>query len=168
MRLIVPYYSQHRDVQDKNWQKKACGLVCLKMVLDFHQLKTPNMDDFLKRALEQGAFGKSGWIHNKLLVLATEAGARAVRKEQLADESVLKDFLDLGNPVVVSLKAKRFSSEFEKKFHQVVLVGYGVDGFYYHDPDYQDEAGENRFVSWQDFKTYWRKMAIFISKTGEN
>ncbi len=52
MKLEVPYYSQHRDIKDEYWQSRACGLVCLKMVLDFYQngrgRTSPILDGFLK------------------------------------------------------------------------------------------------------------------------
>ena len=86
----------------------------------------------------------------------------AYRKEGINDTQELRNFLDQGNPVVVSISAKRFSEEFEGKFHQIVLVGYDDKGFYYNDPDYQDEEGKDLFVSIEDYKKYWRKMAIFI------
>ena len=50
MKLNVPYISQHGDIKDEYWQKRACGLVCLKMVLDFHQVKNLEVNEFLKRS----------------------------------------------------------------------------------------------------------------------
>ncbi len=189
MKLNIPYYSQYRDIKDKYWQKRACGLVCLKMILDFHQKSrcpTPtflvDLDEFLEIALKKEAFGESGWIHEKLLALAESFGMQAYRKEKMQNEDELKDFLDKGNPVIVSIKAKRFSPKFENKFHQIVLTGYDESGFYYNDPDYQDEdpkpsetvtnslemngqvgqGGKNLFVDKKTFQKYWRKMAIFV------
>ena len=170
MKLEVPYYSQHRDIKDKYWQSRACGVVCLKMILDFYQNRggvTPtvlvSLDEFLEIALKKEAFGKSGWIHEKLLALAESFGVQAYRKEKMQNEDELKDFLDKGNPVIVSIKNQRFSPKFENKFHQIVLTGYDEKGFYYNDSDYQDEDGKNLFVDKETFGKYWRKMAIFIS-----
>jgi len=162
MKLDVPYISQYKDVKDEAWQKRACGLVCLKMVLDFHKVKTPETNEFLKIALDKEAFGESGWVHEKLLGLAKDYGMEAFRKESMEDEQELKDFLDKGNPVIVSIKARKFSVEFEGKFHQVVLIGYDENGFYYHDSDYRNGEGKELFVSKDKFREYWRKMAIFI------
>lgn len=164
MRLNIPYISQYRDIQDEYWQKRACGLVCLKMVLDFHQVKTPEVNEFLEIALEKETFGKSGWVHDKLLDLAKDYGLKAQRKEKIEDVEELKDFLDEDNPIIVSIKAKRFLEEFEEKFHQIVLTGYDDQGFYYNDPDYKDEEGKELFIGNQKFEKHWRKMAIFIQK----
>ena len=171
MKLNIPYYSQYRDIKDKEWQKRACGLVCLKMILDFHQNRegsTPttsvDLDGLLEIALKKESFGKSGWIHDKLLELAKDFGLSAYRKEEMQNEDELKDFLDSGNPTIVSIKAKRFAPEFENKFHQIVLTGYDKNGFYYNDSDYQDESGKDLFVDTKTFQKYWRKMAIFVHK----
>ncbi|MEA2113033.1 MAG: C39 family peptidase [Patescibacteria group bacterium] len=167
MKLNVPYYSQHEDIKDEDWQGKACGLVCLKMVLDFHKTKTPEINEFLKLALEKEAFGESGWIHNKLLAIAEDLGMEAHRKEGMENEQELKDFLDEKGPVIVSIKAQKFSPEFEGKFHQIVLIDYDENGFYYHDSDYRDREGNRLFVPFDKFREYWRKMAIFIHKRGK-
>jgi len=172
MKLDVPYYSQHEDIKDERWQKRACGVVCLKMVLDFH-LKTLgrptskglSLDEFLEKALEKQAYHQTnGWIHDKLLEIARDFGMEAFRKENMEDEEELKDFLEKGNPVIVSVKAKKFSPEFEGKFHQIVLVGYDEKGFFYNDSDYQNDGGKDIFVDLKTFQKYWRKMALFIHK----
>jgi len=167
MKLDVPYISQYKDVKDEAWQKRACGLVCLKMVLDFHEIKTLEINDFLKIVLEKEAYHENnGWIHDKLLEIVKSFGLDAYRKEMMEDESELKNFLKEGSPVIVSIKSRRFSFEFNGKFHQIVLVGYNKKGFYYNDSDYQDESGKELFVDIETFKKYWRKMAIFIHKIG--
>jgi len=161
----VPYYSQYRDIKDKDWQPRACGLVCLKMILDFYEVDTPEINQFLKVAIERKSFGKSGWIHDKFLELAKSYSLEAFRKEFNDTEEGIRfiiDFLQQTGPVIVSLKAKKFLPEFENKFHQIVLTDYNTKGFYYNDPDYLDEEGKNLFVKISDFKKYWRKLAIFI------
>ena len=112
MKLNVPYISQHRDIIDEYWQKRACGLVCLKMVLDFHNVDTPEINQFLKIALKKEPYhNPSGWIHDKLLDLAKDYGVEAFRKEEIENFQELKDSLDKNNPVIVSISAKRFLTE---------------------------------------------------------
>lgn len=165
MKLDVLYYSQHRYIKDENWQRRACGLTCLKMVLDFHRVETPEINEFLKLALEKGAYHlTNGWIHDKLLAIAESFGMEAHRKESMEGEDELKDSLDRGNPVIVSIKAKRFSPDFEGKFHQIVLTGYDENGYFYNDSDYQESEGKDLFVSNEIFEKYWRKMGIFMHK----
>ncbi len=161
--LNIPYISQHRDIKDEYWQKRACGLVCLKMVLDFHKVKTPEINQFLKIAIDKKAFGEFGWIHDKLLEIAKSYGIEAFRKEKMKDVQELKDFLNKNNPVIVSVRAKRFLEEFDGKFHQIILTGYDDKGFYYNDSDYENEEGKNLFVDINIFEKYWRRMGIFVS-----
>ena len=42
-------------------------------------------------------------------------------------------------------------------------LGGEVKGFYYNDTDYQNEGeGKDLFVDIETFKTYWRRLAIFV------
>lgn len=178
MRIIlkVPYYSQHRDVKDPEWKERACGVIALKMALDFLGAQTPAPDEFIKRGVAAGAHGQWGWIHTGLVSLASSFGIAMERKEfrsedahkaqellaQGIDELVAS--LSSGKPVLISAIKKWFE---EKKFHMMVLIGFEMDkgvltGFYYHDPDaLSPEEGKDQFVPIQTFKTYWRRMAIF-------
>lgn len=177
--IYVPYYSQYDESLDEHWQKRVCGLVCLKMVLDFYGSQTPDLKDFLKLALEKEAYhNPNGWIHDKLLEIAKDFGRKEAhrkeyksqdeREQELLLENGISEivfYLGQNKPVIVSA-VKKF--EFKDKFHQVVLVGLESDdmgnllGFYYHDSDYLNEEGKNLFVSLEKFNEYWRKMAIFI------
>lgn len=54
-----------------------------------------------------------------------------------------------------------------KSFHTILLVGFEategtLTGFYYHDPDAKEDPREGIFISLEDFRKFWRKMAIFI------
>lgn len=85
--------------------------------------------------------------------------------------------LDAANPVIIS-GIKDWKDE--DKFHLFVLTGYekapeaqeGIEseiapgtltGFYYNDPDAPEgtEPRENLFIALEDFKSKWRKFAIF-------
>jgi len=190
--LNVPYYSQYRDVKDEYWKPRACGAICLKMVLDF--LKQPqslsmNVEEFVKLANERGAYGEGGWVHQGLVDTAKEFGVKMKRREFkknpkirtnavfLSEENIAKlkegikeILLSLKNkkPVLVSA-IKRW--EEKEKFHMVVLTGFEVDeggevkGFYYNDTDYQSEKeGKDLFVGIEIFKKYWRRLVIFVDK----
>ncbi|MFH1402553.1 MAG: C39 family peptidase [Patescibacteria group bacterium] len=188
MKLDIPYYSQQRDVADEFWQVRACGILCLKMVVDFYGVRTLSPDEFLKLALAKGAYhNPNGWLHNKQIEIAADFGLMAFRKEFgrvsaknligredafsancRAGEGLnyLRNFLEQERPVIVSV-AKKF--KYPDKFHQVVLTGFEnneageITGFYYNDSDYQNETrGKNLFVSIKLFKQYWRGMAIFV------
>lgn len=168
--LDVPYYSQHIDILDSNWQSRSCGIACLKMVIDFYTKDKRNIMELVKIGIDKGGYSLSGWRHDTLVEMASELGLLAFRKEYIDDEITgLKDvlrFLENGFPVMVSA-VKNFSEK--DKFHMVLLTGLEsegdeIKGFYYHDPDSPNkEEGKHKFVPIETFKKYWRKMAIYVS-----
>ncbi len=178
MKLNVPYYSQKIDVKDTEWKNRACGMICLKMILDFSDKDTPALDELIKIGVEIGAYGKSGWIHQGLINVATNLNLSIYRKEfksnnpeesqVLLNQGIneLLESLENGKPVLVSA-VKKFKEP--DKFHMVLLVGFegnknNLKGFYYHDPDAETvESGKNLVVSIETFQKYWRKMAIFTN-----
>lgn len=178
MRLDIPYYSQYRDVKDPEWQKRACGVVCLKMLLDARGVETPSLDEMIQAGVALGAYSENGWLHDGLIELGAKYGSELYRKEfrkkdvdaETAErlnregiDGVLRE-LEAGRPVIVSA-IKNF--EISNKFHMVLVVGAEteegiVKGFYYHDPDsYTETKGAYQFVPISTFSTAWRRMAIF-------
>jgi hypothetical protein len=209
MKLPVPYASQHAEIKDKDWQSRACGIACVKMVIDYfasapqrHIFATPaSMEDLLAEGvfiLEDGlAKNIHGWVHDYLVALLHNHGVPAYKEEfrtvhfdaatkSFAPSHYASSFLDAGvqnivdhldhdNPVIVS-GIKDWKQE--GKYHLFVVVGYekaeegneqgvaagALTGFYYHDPDAhtpKHSPRENLFISLEDFKSKWRKMAIF-------
>ncbi len=86
--LNIPYYSQYRDIKDEYWKSRACGAICLKMVLDYLQPENKKLwelpvtvEEFMKLANEKGAYGKNGWIHQGLISVARDFGVKLERKE---------------------------------------------------------------------------------------
>ncbi len=190
MLLSVPYYSQYLDVGDKNWRPRACGVVCLKMLLGAQFVKTPSIDEMIRQGESIGAYGPSGWTHEGLIALARKYYTKLSRAEwrqaswsrqtdvrdmipqnqkpteELNEEGIefLISELRTGHPLIVSA-IKNFDET--NKFHMVVLTGFEevdgkVVGFYYHDSDTHHRGeGKNQFVSIYIFRTGWRRMCIF-------
>ncbi|OIO31035.1 hypothetical protein AUJ77_00855 [Candidatus Nomurabacteria bacterium CG1_02_43_90] len=178
MKLAIPYYSQFFDVTDALWQPRACGVSCLKMLIEARGLKTPSLDMMIADGIILGAYSENGWLHEGLIALGKKYGAELSRKEfrkkdadvetaeRLNKEGVefIVQTLEEGNPIIVSV-IKNF--EVRDKFHMVVIVGMKkevgeVQGFYYHDPDHKvREEAENLFVPIDIFRANWRRMVIF-------
>ena len=175
-KLNIPYYSQFSDVKDKYWQSRACGALCLKSILNFYEKENLNSDEFIKLAESKKAYGENGWIHQGLVNVAKGFGIDLVRKEfksespenqkKILKEGIeeIKKSLQENKPVLVSV-VKKFSEK--DKFHMVVLTGFESEnelltGFYYNDTDYRNDEGKDLFVDIETFKTYWRKLAIFV------
>lgn len=176
MNIVVPYYYQFADVTSKEWQPRACGIVCLKILLESRRIEAPSLDEMIVHGLAIGAYGESGWKHDGLIALALKYEAKLTRaewrqsdtrtSEELNEEGIqfLISELRAERAVIVSA-IKKFQEP--KKFHMVVLVGLEekegkVTGFYYHDSEAQGrDEGKNLFVPLEIFRTKWRRMAIF-------
>ncbi len=190
--LDVPYCSQHLDIGSKDWRPRACGIACLKMVMDFHaeraKREIPSADELLKENEFIGGFGAFGSKHESLAMIAGNYGLPAYGQQfrsavndlksktaekspfenEMAERGIAKitGKLEAGLPVIVSA-VKNFSEK--DKFHLVVLTGFQkegdkLSGFYYHEPDsFAREEGKHKFVPADIFRKHWRKMAIFIS-----
>lgn len=176
MKIQVPHYSQFLDVTDELWQPRACGVACLKMLLDVKGVQTPPLDEMIAQGCAIGAHGEYGWKHDGLIALAKQYGTRLSRAEWRKSETESEDELNekgiifllselrAGRPVIVSA-IKKF--EEADKFHMVVITGFeeisgAVTGFYYHDSDTKTRGeGENFFVPIDTFRAKWRRMAIY-------
>lgn len=176
MKLNVPYYSQYLNVTDVAWQPRACGIACLKMLLEAKGGHTPSLDEMITLGDAIGAYGEHGWKHDGLIALAHQYGAKLSHAEwrqsdekspdELNEEGIafLINELRAHRPVIISAIKKFREAD---KFHMVVLVGLeekdgAVTGFYYHDPDSETRSeGEHQFVPLEMFRAAWRRMAIF-------
>lgn len=176
MKLNIPHYSQYLDVTDSMWQPRACGVACLKMLLEAKGEQAPTLDEMIAQGCAIGAHGEYGWKHDGLVALAKQYGAKLSRNEWRQSETKTPDELNeegiqflLGElrahrPAIVSA-IKKFQED--DKFHMVVLTGFEekdsvTTGFYYHDSDTTKRGeGENLFVPINIFRAKWRRMAIF-------
>ncbi len=172
MRLDVPYVSQYLDIADPYWKDRSCSVACLRMALSMKE-GAPSLDSLVLEGKNTYGYDPSrGWTHKAIVSLFSDHGvlaeSREFKKEGEFEKGVEEIIasLDQGKPVLISA-VKNFQEE--KKFHTVLFVGYEKDekgkisGFYYHDPAFDDrEKGQNLFVSFEIFKKYWRRMAIFL------
>ena len=176
MKIPASYYSQYLDVTDEKWQPRACGIVCLKILLESRGVSLPSLDEMIEQGVAIGAYGESGWKHDGLIALAEMYGAQIERaewrksdyknQEELNEEGIQFIISELRafRAVIVSV-IKKFQDD--DKFHMVVLIGLEekngeVTGFYYHDSDAKvREEGENLLVPIDIFRSKWRRMAIF-------
>lgn len=178
MKLSVPYYSQWKDITDINWQKRSCGLLCLYSAIRFYKNDfNLSPEAFLEEALRKEAFGKSGWVHDKLVALSCERGVPAKRVEfrgktpeetKRLIETAFEDFtqsLEAGQLIIISTIRNWKEKD---KFHQVLLVGFEGPkeaplGWYVHDPDAKSETeGAYQYISHEKFKEGFRGLAIFV------
>ena len=176
MKIVAPYYSQYLDVVSAEWRPRACGIVCLKILLESRGVSLPLIDEMIEQGVAIGAYGEHGWKHDGLVALAGHYGAKLNREEwRKSDVKTEEELNEDGIQFIISeIRAFRavIVSAIKKfqesdKFHMVVLSGLEekngeVVGFYYHDPDAEgSDDGKNMFVPIDIFRKNWRRMAIF-------
>lgn len=91
-KLDVPYYSQfdERFGLTPYWQERVCGLLAVKMVLDFWQGRdapeTP-LQELLGEANVVGGRNANGdWLHSTLVMVARHRGYRSWRRGWMLSE----------------------------------------------------------------------------------
>jgi uncharacterized protein YvpB len=163
MKLDVPYYSQYIDVTDPFWMLRACGVTCLKMIGEFHGKEVPDIVTLCNEARDRNGYHMAnGWVHDYLVTEAQELGLQAFRKEGMTTIEEIAASLEAGNPVMVSVEKRILE---QTRFHIIVIVGHEGNTFFYHEPESTDkEKGKFRSCTQEEFKSYWRGKAIFITK----
>jgi len=187
MKLEVPYLSQHHDVKDTTWQNKSCGIVCVKMILDFLRTNKSEtyvpVDDVISEGISIGGYKQDiGWSHEALVRLFRNRGINAYRQEfvtkrkeheeKLIQDGLVKIATSIGDeklPVIVSVEEGFDENKFS---HLIVLTGFEMseeksekfEGFYCHDPDAREGKKAHVFVETAKFLKYWRKFVIFVEK----
>lgn len=187
-KIDIPYYSQYDHVKDESWRPRACGVTSLKMVLDWAgKAREKTVDDLIEEGVVVGGYTKEyGWSHDTLVRILRNNELSAYRQafksrvfdcakkvfnvnpfeSTLMDAGVKKivDNLRNGVPVIVSMESAYWGKE---ETHLVVLSGYDDEskGFFYHNPNNQStDEYFYALITENDFKKYWRKMAIFVEK----
>jgi hypothetical protein len=103
--LDVPYYSQLTEVEtaglSEEWKRRSCGLLCLKMVMDYwadkEGVETPGLMTLLHVAREQKAIdAKYDWVHSGIARTAEEFGFTAWRRKWTLNAEEIKFFEDEG------------------------------------------------------------------------
>lgn len=175
MRFDVPFVSQYEDLADPDWQWRGCGIVALKMVLDFwHRQDARNvtfeLNNLHRKGTEAGAYREGiGWSHGGLVSLARE----------LSYESYNRDWADKGptpksaeqawhalalelerGPVLVSvysgLEPARGGG------HIVVVTGFENDLVYFNDPEQKDEQEGRRILARISFIRAFKRRYVII------
>lgn len=130
----IPYFSQRsrhawleRGFKNANdaayWEKRSCGIACLKMILDFiPEQKGQKFADIISEMVERGAYKDGvGWIHEGLAhkLNDLDIDAQRLRIENIKNFKIL---IDQGNVFVVSVGAG--FNKGNKSGHLVLVVGY--------------------------------------------
>lgn len=167
IKLNIPYHSQFLEVEDYFWNIRSCGGACLKMCLDYYNKNSPSIVEIMNNAKQNGGYDmKNGFVHDWAVNYLKSFDLKSYRKEGLEDMTLIKESLEKGNPIIVSVTKRTLE---QNKFHLILIVGcvVGVDGqiveVIYHEPERTNkDDGAFRRCDMQTFSDSWRKKAIFV------
>ena len=79
----------------KNWERRSCGAVCLRMVIDFFypDLKVTTKELINKGLAREAYREKIGWIHHKLVEIGEEYGLKGGKESIGENIEKIKDHL---------------------------------------------------------------------------
>jgi hypothetical protein len=164
---IVPFHSQHGEAVPEEWRWRACGIACLKTVIDMYSSVPVAISTLIDEGVREEAYLEGvGWKHDGLVELAKLHGVRASRDEFKGSIqkgiAVIKEHLKNGGFVMASVATEH---ENQKTFHLVLLIAVDKNGFYYNDSAKKSaEDGQGIYISFKDFQKYWRGLVIFFDK----
>ena len=140
--LSVPYLSQ-LDTPDADYAPGDCGPGCAAMLLNYlgHNV---TIDDVSAQTGLQPGYHFTNSTH--MIKAAYHWGVNLYWRKGLTLDD-LKVEIDSGKPVIVLVHYPRIPREkkYDRNYkydHFVLLIGYGPDCFYYHDPYFPDQRGK--------------------------
>lgn len=184
----VPYHSQFISIKNDEWKPRACTIVCLKMAMGLLMPEDESSADDLfyeSERIKQSLLTKelitpklagNGSVHDCVVFLAHNHGLPAHKEEFKSlnpefENKMLQSGIDKiansiteSRPVIVSILPGLSAGQ---SFHTILIIGVkregdNINGFYYHDPDANEETLDNQFIDINKFKEYWRRLAIFF------
>ena len=151
------------------WSWRACGIICLKMIIDTVNNRNEKVKDLLKRGIELGGYvshdknGKlidKGWYYKSLISLAGEHSFKGKIFSHLSVQNICREISNK-HFVIASVDPGliRFD-EVESQYkggHVVLVWGFKWEnkrcaGFYLHNPSGKNEKTRRAFVSIEVFR----------------
>jgi predicted double-glycine peptidase len=167
MRFHVPAYSQYLDVKNRSWKRRSCGIVALKMALDFHAPKRAQkltLSQLIKKGSRAGAYIRNvGWSHRGLARIAVRCGFQSRTYDWFrglpgpAFKKLLR-FLKRG-PVIASMYR---GLKPNASGHLVVVTGFKNGTVFYNDPDSRTRRGILRRAPLAKFLKGWKRRIIVV------
>jgi len=170
IRYSVPFFSQYSDIQSHLWQYRGCGIIALKMLLEYWhtqkpELQSPSIEELLKKSFDIGAYIENiGWSHSGLVEIAKRYGYGGYNKDlaHIPAEDAWQEFLeDLERfPVMVSAY-KHFDPEI-KGGHIIVVTGKDEERLYVNDPLEGNEERGKQIIDLKKFLAGWKQRYIVV------
>jgi predicted double-glycine peptidase len=159
--VMVPFYSQFKDIASAKWQKVGCGIASLAMIIDYYK-PAVSVESLLKQGINSGAYlDSAGWTHQGLINISKKYGLNGstVSLAHLNNAAALAEFKKhlKDGPVMASIHYK-FDPQSTIP-HLVVINSIDGDIVSYNDP--ADKSGNSK-ISTDKFMKAWKKRFIEI------
>lgn len=180
--LKVPFYAQ-REIVEESEKNGACGVVCVKMILDFMKENINDVNALIKETYIVGIKEPAGWNHEALVRVLRNHGISAYKQEFISHEvsdlsasrgelhikrtenfreigiKKIKKSIDNEYPVMASVNAGFGANE---SSHIILIVGYDEDNFYINDSQRNSTEDQPLICSIKRFKEFWKGFVIFV------
>lgn len=103
------------------WGDRACGVACLKMILEYYDKEKVPLVDLLRNGLLAGAYSDRGWIHHGLANLGRQYGLPGLATKVDTSADIEAILLTTG-PFIASVTL-HFPEDGRKGGHLVVVCG---------------------------------------------
>jgi hypothetical protein len=175
MHYDVPFISQFKDIADPDWQWRGCGIVALKMILDFWHAKDPanqtaDIEQLWQMGMDADAYREGiGWTHGGLAAIARQLGYRSYNRDFAPNSptprdengawSALARELDRG-PVLASMYSGMDPSR--GGGHIVVVTGTEDELVLLNDPEQHQEREGKRALARKKFREAFKRRYIYV------
>jgi len=168
MKFDVPAYSQFLDVDDEKWNGKSCGIVSLKMLLDYwdneSEVTPEGINNLITEALASDAYIPGvGWRHKGLVDVARAHGLEGENldwtseHQDIAFNKVIPHLAK--HPVMASVFKNLKPGE---SGHLVVATGYESGKVFYNDPDSKERENIEKSAPLNEFLNGWTRRIVVI------
>jgi hypothetical protein len=166
----VPRYSQYLDVRNSFWQSRSCGIVALKMVLDYwysiHPLRIPppSLPSLIRSAHVHGAYVRNvGWSHRGLVAEARHFGFKGSNFDwaSLSARAAFRKLLPLvlRGPVIASVYR---NPQIKQGGHLVVITSISRTHVHLLEPAAKSRARISRNLTVSQFLRLWKQRIIVV------
>jgi ABC-type bacteriocin/lantibiotic exporter with double-glycine peptidase domain len=155
------FYSQHNN--DKYWDKRACGIACVQMILDNHN-KNISLKRLIEIGLEHDGYDTTndiGWYHHSLVKVLQDFDIKAKVKKYVSSNEIAK-LISKNYFVIASVESKMGG-------HLILIYDYELNKsnklkyLIYHDPWYLEGGAKSR-ISKPDFDKISKRRIIYAEK----
>jgi len=187
--LQIPYFSQLDETIKKIKKQQACGICCVKMVLDYYlPSQKNNINDLIQEGMVIKAYNPDllggVWVHEGLVRILRNHGIAAYSQEFKSMKVELGGAEEEGNIArpnnEIETSLVNFGMEKIKKClennepvivsvlpnfaknqdsHLVIIKGFENNQLIFTDPF----SGDDLFFTEEHFLNFWKKLAIFTT-----